>query len=304
MLTERAPTIVTPSEPEPPLLAVENGDAEDSRRRRDLTVICICQTDPFLLVAIAAWYFIGVLAIVTTKIQLTEWHAPPILLTFQQLVLSSTFLYTALAVRRQIQPWPWHHESKGEGLPTLQTHSIDFLLAGLFNSLDFLASNTAFSHSAASFVETIKASEPITTTIVALVWGVDRLGREESASLALLIVGVLLSTMGNASIESHTIDTTVSINDSVKTMVIVMTANLCFAFRAMKQKMYRKSSPEQMDDMNLLCRMQQVGAMALVVPVVTLCYPVLQHAFSADRELQLRYAGLAMVNAASYATYK
>jgi hypothetical protein len=40
----------------------------------------------------------------------------------------------------------------------------DFILAGLFNALDFLASNTAFSQSAASFVETVKASEPITTT--------------------------------------------------------------------------------------------------------------------------------------------
>jgi drug/metabolite transporter (DMT)-like permease len=83
----------------------------------------------------------------------------------------------------------------------------DLELAGLFNALDFLASNTSFSHSAASFVETIKASEPITTTAIALI---DKLRFPEAVSLGVLVSGVLCSTFGNT---SDAVDTTTGNNE-------------------------------------------------------------------------------------------
>lgn len=137
-----------------------------------------------LVAAIAAWYLVGVGAIVTTKILLTDWKVPPLLLTFQQLLAGSTVLRSVLSLRPLgAQPLPWereemsnqlllqHHDnSNGDSeaplpmkLGAIWEHHSDFLLAGLFNGLDFLASNTAFSHAAASFVETIKSSDPITS---------------------------------------------------------------------------------------------------------------------------------------------
>jgi hypothetical protein len=139
-----------------------------------------------LPMAIIAWYIVGVVSIVTTKVLLTDWQVPPLVVTFQQLSSGSCVLWLYLLVfQGGAQPWPWDNIQGKKSSSSLcidaglvDTSRIvsktpmrhyDFILAGLFNALDFLASNTAFSQSAASFVETVKASEPITTTAGKLV---------------------------------------------------------------------------------------------------------------------------------------
>jgi hypothetical protein len=133
-----------------------------------------------LPIAITAWYLVGVVSIVTTKVLLSDWQVPPLVVTFQQLSTGSCVLWVYLLLfQGGAQPWPWDTTSnKGNNSSSLSIdvasidvslskapmRHYDFILAGLFNALDFLASNTAFSQSAASFVETVKASEPITTT--------------------------------------------------------------------------------------------------------------------------------------------
>ena len=184
------------------------------------------------------------------------------------------------------------------------------------HNIDFLASNTSFTHSSATFVETIKASEPITTTLLAIWWGIDRLGRFETLSLTLLISGVLMSTYANAtaassaSAHSTTTDGTEdgpSLNDSIKTCLTVMTANLCFAFRAMSQKLLRSShsgSAQNLDDFNLLFRMQQTGAASLIGPVLLFQYDTLWQVLFGRPSFVFRYyMGLSLVNAWAFATY-
>ena len=202
-------------------------------------------------------------------------------------------------------------------LPTViadALYGIDYLvLTGLFNGLDFLASNTSFSHSSATFVETIKASEPITTSALAIWWGLDRLGNMETLSLTLLIAGVLLSTYANATATAAASTTTDpatdSIADSVKTCLTVMTANLCFAFRAMCQKLLRNTtswgSSQKLDDFNLLCRMQQTGAASLLGPVLLFQHnTLLQMLFGRPTwHVFGYYVGLSLVNAWAFATY-
>jgi hypothetical protein len=132
-----------------------------------------------LPMAIIAWYLVGVVSIVTTKVLLTDWQVPPLVVTFQQLSSGSCVLWLYLLVfQGGAQPWPWDNIQGKKSSSSLcidagpvetivsktPKRHYDFVLAGLFNALDFLASNTAFSQSAASFVETVKASEPITTT--------------------------------------------------------------------------------------------------------------------------------------------
>mmetsp|Transcript_2808 Transcript_2808/g.7870 ORF Transcript_2808/g.7870 Transcript_2808/m.7870 type:complete len:521 (-) Transcript_2808:161-1723(-) len=292
---------------------------------------------------IAAWFLVSVLAIVTTKILATTWQVPPLILTAQQLIVGSTFLRLGLDMTNTLQPWPTtkrtvvftpdHHSkenntdmaivSNGVSSPD-ENHALvqsepsynrEFILTGLFNMLDNLASNSAFHASAASFVETIKASEPITTSMVALLWQVDTLRPKEGVALFVLITGVLLSTYDNA--ESHDEDSSTEAANAVeavekesayiavRTALTIMTANICFAFRALCQKKYRANSELlQITDFNLLCRMQQIGAATLLLPSLLAHFTVLMDAIlTQPTALQLEYIGLAVLNGTSFAIY-
>jgi drug/metabolite transporter (DMT)-like permease len=263
-----------------------------------------------LVVAILTWYLVGVGSICTTKILLMDEYAlPPLVLTFQQLVLGSSLLHLHLWITGGLQPFP---EGNTKSHP--QQHSIyfDFVLMGLFNALDFLASNTCFSHSAASFVETIKASEPLTTTAIALFFGIDSLRTPEAMSIAVLILGVYFSTMGNADHRGGSSDSNstpaeeeLSFHQSVRTCVIVITANICFALRAKSQKVFQ-AQPEgkAITDANLLMRMQQIGAASLVVPFILIELPgVVQRTMDTSWHAQGHFWCLAIANAACFCTY-
>lgn len=307
-----------------------------------------------VVVALTAWYVVGVLAIVTTKIQLQDWRCPPLVLTVQQMILASLILRFVVTTRDgALQPMPWDTATTTTTLscnlclqqqqqstttntasssnspisssetnyeyPTQPNGWLDrikrqfpwlrhpnFILSGVFNALDFVGSNYAFSFSSAHFVETIKASEPITTTAIALLWKVDRLSTPEGGSLALLVAGVLLSTWGNSTDQQTSATDERKLVESIETAALTLSANIFFAFRAINQKRYRSLTHEsqQMDDINFLCRMVQVGATFLIGPVVVLHYDVVSRVIYASRASQATYLGLALVNAVSYVTYK
>lgn len=252
-----------------------------------------------LFVGIAGWYAFGFVAVITTKLLLTTWHVPPLLLTVQQLMISSTVLNLLLQTTRGeqgLQPWP------------VDKHiQLDFILIGLFNALDFLASNCGFEGADASFVETIKQSEPITTTIVALSWKIDTLGNAEAASLGLLFTGVLLSTLGNTQAESGDGEIEpAALEASVRSTLTVMSANLCFAFRVLCQKRYREavtSATDQLDNTNLLYRMQTTGWMILLLPAIWNHYNFVSGGLSAPMDHQTGYLGLSLLNSTAYVIY-
>lgn len=255
-----------------------------------------------IVLAVLTWYIVGVGHIVTAKMLLMkEYGLHPLVLTFQQLFVGSTLLRLYLGFTGGIQPLPENKTAKPQSL------YYDFVLAGLFNALDFLASNTSFSHSSAAFVETIKAAEPLTTTAIALFFGIDTLSFNEGISMCILIFGVFLSTMANATEDSSAFSSSSqeSFHQSVKTCAVVMTANLCFALRAKSQKLFR-AHPEgkTMDDANLLMRMQQIGAMSLFMPLMIFELPsVLDGAMNAEWVKFCHYSFLAITNAACFSTY-
>jgi drug/metabolite transporter (DMT)-like permease len=271
-------------------------------------------------VAITAWYAVGVLAIVTTKLLLQDWHCPAMALTVQQMVLGTIILRLVVAARDgAAQPWPWEAHQQQTATEVVQNELFadrmkrhmpwlkhpNFVLSGVFNSLDFLASNYAFSFSSAHFVETIKASEPITTSAIALIWKVDRLSLTEGGSLAMLIAGVLLSTWGNST-DENAIPDDKKLVESIRSATLALLANLFFGFRAMNQKKYRSTTHEtqQMDDVNFLCRMLQVGTIFLLIPLVVLHSSTISEALNKPSETLFSYLGLSIVNAFSYVTYK
>jgi drug/metabolite transporter (DMT)-like permease len=160
------------------------------------------------------------------------------------------------------------------------------LAAGIFFSLGFLTTNYAFRASAASFVETIKASEPISSALLAHLWQIEILGRAEITSLGTIVAGVVFSTLGHGShhhvaTTSSTVNaavtnnapTTASLLDSLYTCLIVFVANFCFSFRGLFQKLFRANSGMVLDDLNLQFRMQQVGVAMLVIPAAIREWP-------------------------------
>lgn len=273
-------------------LASDHANVISSNHRRERVL---------LILIISIWYFIGVGAIVTTKILLTDWHVPPLLLTFQQLACASTLLRLTLKLNGSFVASPFSEKS----FDTIWNEYADFLLAGMFNALDFLSSNTGFSHAAASFVETIKSTDPLFTTAVALAWNIDVVTSLEALALVLLMGGIMLSTWGNQQLDTSV----VLVPTQTQLMcgsLIVMIANICFAFRCMFQKRYRASSIAlQVDDANLLCRLQQVGASALVVPASIAYSPyVWRILWETTYSDCLYYFGLSLLNSICYVSYK
>ena len=184
-------------------------------------------------------------------------------------------------------------------------------LAGFCFSLGFYCTNVAFEAASAGFVETIKASEPITSAILAVSWGLEVLNNIEVTSLGTIVCGVILSTVGNHSPSSGQ---TSSVLDSLLSCIIVMVANLCFSFRGLYQKLFQSKSNHSilMDDLNLQYRMQQMGVMVFLLPTVLWSGPsAIQHIYKVFSTVGLfksgvlvRYLMLSITNALAFASYK
>jgi len=284
-----------------------------------------------LLLAVVLWYSLGVISIGSSKFLLMNHEGsplggvPPLFLTLQQLGIGSTLLRFLLHVRFMgtagLQPWPKsgstsprriHPYGKQPAQPKFDLGAFQpsLLLAGVFFSMGFLATNYGFSGSSAAFVETIKAAEPITSATVAVWWGIEVLSREEVTSLGTIVAGVVLSTLGNGG--DQTGQTTVY--ESVKACTIVMASNLCFSFRGLHQKLFRatpEGSNQVMDDLNLQFRMQQIGAVSLVIPVLIFDLPsIIQNLWHISMHEGLiasgamwRYLALSVVNGCAFTSY-
>lgn len=182
----------------------------------------------------------------------------------------------------------------------------DLVLAGVYFALGFAATNLSFSGASPSFVETVKAAEPITSAATAVAWGIEVLSCEEVASLLTIVAGVLLSTLGNSSGGT----TAVPLSLSVRSSMTVMVANLCFSFRGLHQKLFRalpNGGKGAFDDLNLQFRMQIIGIGLLIVPVLiwdsrTLFSLLWNQPY--DLSTTLEFVSLALLNGCAFASYK
>ena len=265
------------------------------------------------------WYVLGVLSISTTKIILRDYSQiiSPLGITLQQLLIGSLFLQLWT-----ISEQPQHTRSntsykkkriKHDGDHEKNDHQYQQRTESSWNkstfylisisisfTLGFLFTNYSFSAADASFVETIKASEPITSATLAYLYSIETLGVQEVFSLIAICIGVLISTIGNhhhdhdttsiitstvtTSAKAITIMTTSNIKQSLLSSGIVMCSNLCFSFRGLYQKLYRSSMKQQssqsssttslvihnkstipLSDNQLQLKVHQIGTIALFV---------------------------------------
>jgi drug/metabolite transporter (DMT)-like permease len=211
------------------------------------------------------------------------------------------------------------------------------ILAGICFSLGFLTTNLAFGAASPAFVETIKAAEPITSAILAVTYGIEKLTGLEISSLGGIVTGVLISTLASSSSTSSSIP---SSSASLLAAIIVMTSNLCFSLRGLYQKMHQRSIaastkksessvpstngtgdpatatvviPSQLDDLNLQFRMQQTGVAMLLIPTLffdgpRLFYHSWQMTMHLDaksfRAVIFRYILLSTANGLAFSSYK
>lgn len=243
-------------------------------------------------IVITLWYCLGVISISTTKILLRDWYRyglTPLLLTLQQFIIGWQLLGFIVTSRRR------HTTSHGESRPStlcnprlpwniyqlynfrhvdnsIRTTSQYLLLSSICFTMGFFATNLGFQLGHANFVETVKASEPMTSAWVAALWGIETLNKGEIGSLLVICMGVVMSTIGNthsngnlsglASATTHHAVLIPKYSQSITTSLIVLTSNLCFSFRGLYQKLYRSTAcghVNLVNDGNLQYRMQLSG---------------------------------------------
>lgn len=301
-----------------------------------------------LFLAVLLWYSLGILSIGTSKMLLMSHNhhehnnsssnsspprvggVPPLFLTLQQLFLGTTLLRFLAEIKFMrtpgIQAWPRvsggtaterrssytpnkSQKNQQSKFDIVKDYHPSLILAAVYFAFGFLATNIGFAGAPASFVETIKASEPITSATVAVLWGIEVLSKQEIISLGAIVAGVLLSTIGNEGDSTKS-----SVSESIRACLIVMASNLCFSFRGLYQKLLRatpEGSEPALDDLNLQFRMQQIGVSLLIIPVVVFELPsILRSIWALSTEHGLlasgviwRYIGLALINGFAFTSY-
>jgi drug/metabolite transporter (DMT)-like permease len=234
-----------------------------------------------LWIAVLLWYSLGVVSIATSKVLLTgnggSIRVSPLALTLQQLLIGSSLLRFLLRIRflgsSGLKSWAsvgdWKENNDESFRPKGQASSApgrrELFMAAICFSLGFLATNYGFAGSAASFVETIKAAEPLTSATVAAAHGIETITLQQQASLGTIVAGVLLSTLGHGGSSASS----QSLYESVLACFIVMASNLFFSFRGLYQKLFRRHATAQaLDDLNLQFRMQWIGVLLLIIPTL------------------------------------
>lgn len=302
-------------------------------------------------VAVLLWYLLGVVSISSSKILLSAYGVPPIVLTLQQLIIGMTLLRVLLVLgdKGGLQPIPMQSytvvlegcssgdvcdigvkrkSSKGHemqdkvgiissilAIPQSKLQSekehnspridLQLLCSSIYFTLGFLLTNYGFQAGSAAFVETIKAAEPISSASVAVAWGLEHLGKEEVCSLAGIVLGVILSTLGQ-----NTSKVKVENQQStslVKSLVIVMLSNICFSFRGLHQKLFRASpqgKASSFNDLNLQFRMQQIGVLMLASPaILTNTLWILRRPSLFDLGKIAQYVPLTLANGIAFTSY-
>ncbi len=227
--------------------------------------------------AVLLWYLLGVISISTTKIILTDYSVAgmtPLILTMQQFVIGIIFLRGWIYVRNGELPYPIPMRKirfSQQNRNNAESVGYDKLIASsTFFTMGFLLTNLSFSGADASFVETVKASEPISSACLAFLWGIEKMGLNEVCSLVMICIGVVISTLGNShgtAIEKGA----VTLVQSICSSGIVIGANLSFSFRGLYQKLFRASpngGSQLIDDLNLQFRIHQVGIIAMIIPFI------------------------------------
>lgn len=279
-------------------------------------------------IAVSLWYLLGVISISTTKMLLTDYnHAgmSPQFLTMQQFMIGLIFLRFWILAFNGKPPCPIPLSKiilRGSSSTADYLGYDKLIFTAIFYTLGFWFTNVSFSGADASFVETIKASEPISSATLAVIWGLEKMSSKEVYSLCGICIGVVISTLGNAHGSPTNGDGAALVSEAAATLMqsiyssgIVMGANISFSFRGLYQKLFRASpngNSQLIDDLNLQYRIHQVGITAMIIPLCVYELPALfRMRFGhdtvdvlGDQNQMWRFLMLSAVNGFAFTHYK
>mmetsp|Transcript_31411 Transcript_31411/g.53699 ORF Transcript_31411/g.53699 Transcript_31411/m.53699 type:complete len:392 (-) Transcript_31411:159-1334(-) len=201
---------------------------------------------PLTMGFILVWYVTGALTNSTSKQTLQQFKGAKPFLSLTLMQHAMAVIGGTIAIRVfKIRPY--------KSLPA-EAHSWGFYRLILVYSVGFCLTNGSFGAVNASFVDTIKAGEPIATVVLTVLCLRDE-------SVPALVFLSLLPIVGGVAISS--------LSDTSFNMLgfgMAMGSNICFSARSICAKLLRSSLGKQMDNANLFVHVNLYG-MLLLLPL-------------------------------------
>merc|ERR1712070_797394 len=194
-----------------------------------------------LVLCVGLWYVAGALTNSTSK-QALKASANPFWLTFMQHLAAA--VCGRIAFRgMQIRPYKPLELSALPSIASLVT----------VYSVGFILTNASFGAVNASFVDTVKAGEPIFTVLLSFLLLRQTTSISVLLSLLPVVVGVSVSSMSEASF-------------NILGFALAMSSNCCFSARSVLSKLALKhpTLKGKMDNANLFVHVNVIGAMLLL----------------------------------------
>ena len=211
---------------------------------------------PMTILYIFIWYVTGALTNSTSKQTLSLFKAdnkPFVSLTLCQHLTAAACGMFAIRVLKLKQYKP---------LPTSAMTGGFYRLIAVY-TLGFCLTNGSFGKVNASFVDTIKAGEPIATVMLTVMFlPGEKVTGLVFLSLLPIVAGVAVSSMSDTSF-------------NLLGFGMAMGSNLCFSARSICAKLLRSSLGKTMDNANLFVWINFYGALALLPVALYVDGPVL-----------------------------
>jgi solute carrier family 35 protein E1 len=204
---------------------------------------------------IFVWYMTGAFTNSSSKLALASLPASlPLTLTAVQHLSASAcgFVVYRLLRLQPYKPLPAAGEVSAEARRALGWLCVVY-------TLGFSLTNASFGAVNASFVDTVKAAEPISTVLLAqLFLANERITARVGAALLPIVGGVALSSMAEASA-------------SLIGLAFALGSNFCFSARSIAAKLVgKRMGADRMDGANLFVHVNRLGLVALVPAVLAL----------------------------------
>lgn len=171
------------------------------------------------------WYICAVMAVTLSRAIMIQFPHPYIL-TFSQFC-------TAMVTTVAVSLW------KGASLKSLFVCNKYVLVIGLTYTFGFICTNVAYSLSNPSFVETVKAAEPISSVALEYIFFYEYISWTTYSTLIPICTGVAMACLGGQKHSFHVIG-----------FMITVVANVCFSGRSVvaKQLFKREGSTSVTSD--------------------------------------------------------
>jgi solute carrier family 35 protein E1 len=154
----------------------------------------------------------------------------------------------------------------------------------------FIFTNIAFNLVNASFVETIKASEPISTVIFGYIIIKERNSLTTYSTLIPICIGVGISCIGE-------------LYFSMYGFIFALLSNICFSTRAVYGRQLFIEYPSSIDEINLFYSISSIGLLILVPLVVVTEGSQIYHYFINTSTEFIHLVQLVVVNGVAYTIY-